>query len=173
MLDCRRGSEHSGFSFQAAIKKCGKAKQWSAALSIFREACQLRSKVSLGCHNAVVGACGKGKQWQRALALLSEMWEVKLEPNVIYSLMPGAARARRVSTLRPAAAQGASKTDPQRAREPPRQTRSAQDGPERPPSRLQRAPGRPKMGPRRPKFAQSYLKGVKTYQNPCIPTEPH
>ncbi|CAK0818312.1 unnamed protein product, partial [Prorocentrum cordatum] len=35
-----------------------------------------------------------GEQWQRALALLSEMWEAKLEPNVICTTILGEARAR-------------------------------------------------------------------------------
>ena len=35
-------------------------------------------------YSAGVSACEKGEQWQRALALLGEMWEAKLEPNVIY-----------------------------------------------------------------------------------------
>ncbi|CAK0874044.1 unnamed protein product [Prorocentrum cordatum] len=30
-----------------------------------------------------ISACEKGEQWQLALALLSEMWEAKLEPDVI------------------------------------------------------------------------------------------
>ncbi|CAK0891727.1 unnamed protein product [Prorocentrum cordatum] len=34
-------------------------------------------------YSAGISACEKGEQWQRALALLSEMWEAKLEPNVI------------------------------------------------------------------------------------------
>ncbi|CAK0837724.1 unnamed protein product, partial [Prorocentrum cordatum] len=31
----------------------------------------------------------KGEQWQRARALLSEMWEAKLEPDVIFSYNAG------------------------------------------------------------------------------------
>ena len=38
---------------------------------------------TLVSYNAGISACEKGEQWQRALALLSEMWEAKLEPNVI------------------------------------------------------------------------------------------
>ncbi|CAK0832933.1 unnamed protein product [Prorocentrum cordatum] len=34
-------------------------------------------------YSAGISACEKGEQWQRALALLSEMWEAKLEPDVI------------------------------------------------------------------------------------------
>ncbi|CAK0888332.1 unnamed protein product [Prorocentrum cordatum] len=34
-------------------------------------------------YSAGISACEKGDQWQRALALLSEMWEAKLEPNVM------------------------------------------------------------------------------------------
>ncbi|CAK0897889.1 unnamed protein product [Prorocentrum cordatum] len=34
-------------------------------------------------YNAAISACEKTEQWQRALALLSEMWEAKLEPDVI------------------------------------------------------------------------------------------
>ncbi|CAK0894342.1 unnamed protein product, partial [Prorocentrum cordatum] len=34
-------------------------------------------------YNAGISACEKGGQWQRALSLLSEMWQAKLEPNVI------------------------------------------------------------------------------------------
>ncbi|CAK0792569.1 unnamed protein product [Prorocentrum cordatum] len=34
-------------------------------------------------YSAGISACEKGGQWQRALSLLSEMWEAKLEPNVI------------------------------------------------------------------------------------------
>ena len=38
---------------------------------------------TLVSYSAGISACEKGEQWQRALALLSEMWEAKLEPNVI------------------------------------------------------------------------------------------
>ena len=38
---------------------------------------------ALVSYNAGISACEKGEQWQRALALLSEMWEAKLEPDVI------------------------------------------------------------------------------------------
>ncbi|CAK0843472.1 unnamed protein product [Prorocentrum cordatum] len=34
-------------------------------------------------YNAGISACEKGEQWQRALALVGEMWEAKLEPDVI------------------------------------------------------------------------------------------
>ncbi|CAK0841671.1 unnamed protein product [Prorocentrum cordatum] len=40
-------------------------------------------------YNAGISACEKGEQWQRALALLSEMWEAKLEPDVIFSYSAG------------------------------------------------------------------------------------
>ena len=38
---------------------------------------------TLVSYNAGISACEKGEQWQRALALLSEVWEAKLEPDVI------------------------------------------------------------------------------------------
>ena len=38
---------------------------------------------ALVSYSAGISACEKGEQWQRALALLSEMWEAKLEPDVI------------------------------------------------------------------------------------------
>eukprot|EP00959_Pyramimonas_sp_CCMP1952_P420950 8818251-Pyramimonas_sp.AAC.1 len=44
--------------------------------------------------NAGISACEKGGQWQRALRLLRGMRELRLEPSVIYSAMPGAARGR-------------------------------------------------------------------------------
>ena len=50
---------------------------------------------ALVSYNAGISACEKGEQWQRALALLSEMWEVKLEPNVVfYTTIPGSARSK-------------------------------------------------------------------------------
>ena len=49
---------------------------------------------ALVSYNAGISACEKGEQWQRALALLSEMWEAKLEPNVIFcTALQGYARA--------------------------------------------------------------------------------
>ena len=38
---------------------------------------------TLVIYSAGISACEKGEQWQRALSLLSEMWEAKLEPDVI------------------------------------------------------------------------------------------
>ncbi|CAK0877493.1 unnamed protein product [Prorocentrum cordatum] len=38
---------------------------------------------ALVSYSAGISACEKGEQWQPALALLSEMWEAKLEPDVI------------------------------------------------------------------------------------------
>ena len=49
---------------------------------------------ALVSYNAGISACEKGEQWLRALSLLSEMWEAKLEPNVIYTTLPAAARAK-------------------------------------------------------------------------------
>ena len=43
---------------------------------------------ALVSYNAGISACGKGKQWQQALALLSEVWEAKLEPDVISPTTP-------------------------------------------------------------------------------------
>ncbi|CAK0853036.1 unnamed protein product [Prorocentrum cordatum] len=57
------------FSHSAGISACEKCEQWQRALALL--------------------ACEKGEQWQRALALLSEMWEAKLEPNVIFSYSAG------------------------------------------------------------------------------------
>ncbi|CAK0880205.1 unnamed protein product [Prorocentrum cordatum] len=34
-------------------------------------------------YSAGISACEKGDQWQRALALLSEMWDARLEPDII------------------------------------------------------------------------------------------
>ncbi|CAK0840713.1 unnamed protein product [Prorocentrum cordatum] len=79
MLEIQRGSRQGEPSFEAAIKKCGKTRQWREALNLFREASQLRSKISPGCYIVTVSACGKDRQWQQALALLSELWEAKLE----------------------------------------------------------------------------------------------
>eukprot|EP00959_Pyramimonas_sp_CCMP1952_P083521 1746236-Pyramimonas_sp.AAC.1 len=50
-------------------------------------------------YSAGISACDKGEQWQRALVLLSEMWEAKLEPNVIFSTMQGPVRAGSVPVL--------------------------------------------------------------------------
>ena len=44
--------------------------------------------------NSRTSAREEGGQWQRALALLSEMWEAKLEPDVIYTTIRGIPRAR-------------------------------------------------------------------------------
>ncbi|CAK0800612.1 unnamed protein product [Prorocentrum cordatum] len=59
-----------------------------------REA-KLEPDAAVLSYNAGISACETSEQWQRALALLSEMWEVKLEPNVITTTL-GSARARRV-----------------------------------------------------------------------------
>eukprot|EP00959_Pyramimonas_sp_CCMP1952_P150396 3147445-Pyramimonas_sp.AAC.1 len=48
-------------------------------------------------YNAGISACEKSGQWQRALALFGEMCKAKLEPTVIYPLMPRTARANRAS----------------------------------------------------------------------------
>ncbi|CAK0858317.1 unnamed protein product [Prorocentrum cordatum] len=46
--------------------------------------CGRRSWSNAGLsYSAGISACEKGEQWQWALALLSEMWEVKVEPNVV------------------------------------------------------------------------------------------
>ena len=41
-------------------------------------------RASLVIYAAGISACEKGWQWQWALSLLSEMWELTLEPDVIY-----------------------------------------------------------------------------------------
>ena len=61
--------------------------------------------------------------------------------TLVYTLMPGAQRARRASTVRPAAAQGASKTDSVRPRGPREAPKTAPEG-----------PGTPKDGPKTPKI---------------------
>ncbi|CAK0881698.1 unnamed protein product [Prorocentrum cordatum] len=57
--------------------------------------CGMRSwsPTSSSLYSAGISACEKGVQWQRALALLREMWEAKLEPDVISTTL-GPARAR-------------------------------------------------------------------------------
>ena len=98
---------------------------------------------ALVSHSAGISACEKGEQWQRALALLSEMREAKLEPDVIYTTIPGIARARGGITYFLSAAPPAapprrrswgddvlSQESPQRAhRRVQRGPKSAQDGP--------------------------------------------
>ena len=49
---------------------------------------------ALVIYSAGISACEKGEQWQPALALLSEMWEAKLEPNVICTTILVSVRAR-------------------------------------------------------------------------------
>eukprot|EP00959_Pyramimonas_sp_CCMP1952_P280123 5856147-Pyramimonas_sp.AAC.1 len=49
-------------------------------------------------YSAGIGACEKCGQWHRALALLGEMWEVKLELDVICTTILGEARARSTSS---------------------------------------------------------------------------
>ncbi|CAK0885235.1 unnamed protein product [Prorocentrum cordatum] len=34
-------------------------------------------------YSSGISACEKGEQWQWALAMMSEMWEAKLEPDVV------------------------------------------------------------------------------------------
>ena len=48
---------------------------------------------ALVSYNAGTSACGKGEQWQWAVALFRQIWEAKLEPDVIYTTMPGEPRA--------------------------------------------------------------------------------
>ena len=40
---------------------------------------------TLVSYSAGISACEKGMQWQRAVALLGDMWEAKLESDVISS----------------------------------------------------------------------------------------
>jgi len=67
------------------IKKYGQTKQWSAALQLLREGIQSGAKLSPGPYIVTASACRKGGQWHLALSLISEMWEGKLEPDVIKS----------------------------------------------------------------------------------------
>ena len=96
MLDIWRGSQERAVSFEAAIKKGGQTKHWRAALQLLREGIQSGTKLSPGPYIATASACRKGGQWQLALLLLSEMWEAKLEPNVIYTTILGALCPNRV-----------------------------------------------------------------------------
>ncbi|CAK0853035.1 unnamed protein product [Prorocentrum cordatum] len=42
-------------------------------------------------YSAWISVCAKGEQWQQALAILSEMWEAKLEHDIVsYSAGVGA-----------------------------------------------------------------------------------
>ncbi|CAK0818311.1 unnamed protein product, partial [Prorocentrum cordatum] len=104
--------EPNVISYNAGISACEKGEQWQRALALLSEAGAQRHQlqrwdqrvregraVAAGTcaaerdaggeagarlsYNAGISACEKGEQWQRALALLSEMWEAKLEPNVI------------------------------------------------------------------------------------------
>ncbi|CAK0808031.1 unnamed protein product [Prorocentrum cordatum] len=70
-------------SLEASIKNFGLTKQWSAALRLLREGIQLGVQLAPGHYVATVSACRKAGQWQHALSVFSEMWEAKLEPNVI------------------------------------------------------------------------------------------
>ncbi|CAK0838682.1 unnamed protein product [Prorocentrum cordatum] len=45
-------------------------------------ACEVGAQRHLS-YSAGISACEKGVQWQRALALLGEMWDARLETNVI------------------------------------------------------------------------------------------
>ncbi|CAK0863372.1 unnamed protein product [Prorocentrum cordatum] len=47
---------------------------------------------------AAISACEKSEEWQQALALLIEMWEAKLELNVIHPTTLGSALARRAGS---------------------------------------------------------------------------
>ncbi|CAK0869872.1 unnamed protein product [Prorocentrum cordatum] len=96
MLELKRGARRQDPSVEAAIKQCGRTKQWTAALELLRGASRSSSTASTGYYMAAVSTCSKGRQWHCALALLSEMWEVKLEPDSATAL--GSARAGRVSS---------------------------------------------------------------------------
>ncbi|CAK0789737.1 unnamed protein product [Prorocentrum cordatum] len=90
MLDIGRGSREGAVSFEVSIKKCGRTKQWSAALRLLREGIRLGVQLVPSHYVAIVSACGKIGQWQHALSVLSEMWEAKLEPDVSYNAGIGA-----------------------------------------------------------------------------------
>ncbi|CAK0802710.1 unnamed protein product [Prorocentrum cordatum] len=82
MLDIWRGSAGGAVSLEVAIKKCARAKHWSAALQLLREVHEGKLEASVITYNAGISACGKGGQWQRALSLLSGMSGAQIEPSV-------------------------------------------------------------------------------------------
>ncbi|CAK0860531.1 unnamed protein product [Prorocentrum cordatum] len=84
-------------ALNVAISKCGRARQWSAALTLFRAASEARARVDTVLYNVAIAACGKGGQWPEALLLLGEIADGTLEPDVI-STTPGLAPARRVGS---------------------------------------------------------------------------
>ncbi|CAK0873398.1 unnamed protein product [Prorocentrum cordatum] len=55
-------------------------------------------------YSAGISACEKGGQWQRASLLLGEMWEVKLQPNVIFSYSAGISACEKGEQWQPALA---------------------------------------------------------------------
>ncbi|CAK0845418.1 unnamed protein product [Prorocentrum cordatum] len=89
MLDTGRGSREDATSVEAAIKNCGRTKQWSAALRLLREGARLGVQPVRSHYVATVTACRKGGQWQHALSVFSEMWEVELEPSVTFCYNAG------------------------------------------------------------------------------------
>ncbi|CAK0880919.1 unnamed protein product, partial [Prorocentrum cordatum] len=44
-----------------------------------------RHHLQLVIYSAAISACEKGGQWQQALSLIVGMWELKLEPDTIFS----------------------------------------------------------------------------------------
>ncbi|CAK0806381.1 unnamed protein product, partial [Prorocentrum cordatum] len=72
-----------GATLAASIKSSGNAKQWAAALDLFRSAPQSRVPVDDVLYNTAISACGKARQWERALMLLREMAGAKVVPDVI------------------------------------------------------------------------------------------
>ncbi|CAK0834544.1 unnamed protein product, partial [Prorocentrum cordatum] len=90
MLGIGRGSREGVISREAS--------QWSVALRLLREGLRLGVQLVPGHYTATASACRKGGQWQHVLSVLSDMWEAKLEPNVIFSAMQGPVRARRASS---------------------------------------------------------------------------
>ncbi|CAK0797574.1 unnamed protein product, partial [Prorocentrum cordatum] len=71
--------------WSATAQASAHARKASSGSELWRcsERCGRRSWSPASSYSAGISACEKGEQWQRALALFSEVWEAKLELDLI------------------------------------------------------------------------------------------
>lgn len=82
MMPCR-GTVPDVVSFNVAMSACLKGQEWSAALVLFEQICEINFTPDVFSYSTAIAASSKSGDWTCAVALLDDMQRKAVQPNSI------------------------------------------------------------------------------------------
>ena len=70
-------------AYTAAMRAATEGGRWEAALSVWRDMCNVGCKPTGHAYSAVISACAFGGEWRRAVSLFDEMLGCGIKPDVV------------------------------------------------------------------------------------------